>query len=476
MRSPDREDKNILLNQVPSPVRAVMRHFRKHGFEAYVVGGCVRDLCLGKTPKDWDLATNATPDVVQRLFRQTRPTGIKHGTVTVIYRGMPIEVTTYRIEKGYSDFRRPDQVEFTGEIRQDLARRDFTINALALSENGTLLDFFGGLDDLQAGIIRAVGDPAERFGEDALRMLRAVRFAAQLGFEIEPETFAAIRENAHLLVHVSAERIRDEFVRALLSPAPRYAVELLRETGLLAHFLPELLEGVDFEQNRHHRYSVWEHNLLALEHISQHAPAELHLRLAALLHDIAKPRTLTVDSEGRRHFYHHETEGARLAAEILRRLRFDNDTIKKVTHLIRHHLALHHYPEMTDAAIRRLIRRIGLENLDDLIYLRAADRAASGTKKGPISGGTRLLLERIEQVLAADAAFGLKDLAVNGHDVMAAAGIRPGPLVGKILNHLLEEVLDDPEKNTRTYLLPRIQQLAAELSAASGSSEEGHRE
>jgi poly(A) polymerase/tRNA nucleotidyltransferase (CCA-adding enzyme) len=454
---------------VPSPVREVLQKFWDSGLQAYLVGGCVRDLCLGKKPNDWDIATNALPERVQELFEHTRPTGIEHGTVTVICRSTPVEVTTYRVESEYSDFRRPDRVEFTGDIEADLARRDFTINALAMGREGELIDCFEGVRDLKRGLIRAVGSPAERFQEDALRMMRAVRFAAQLGFSIDGATFDAIRANCQLLQHVSVERIRDEFTKLLMSDSPAYAVELLKEGGLLQQFLPEILEGVCFKQNRHHKYNVWEHNLLALEHIANNAPQKLQLRLAALLHDVAKPRTLVVDEAGRRHFYHHETEGEKLTQKILRRLRYDNKTIKDVCHLVRHHLSLHHYPDMSDAAIRRLIRRVGLDYLDDLLYLRAADRAASGTKKGPISGGTQVLLQRIEKVLAEDAAFGLKDLAVDGHDVMEEAGLSPGPLVGSILEELLEEVLDEPEKNTREYLLERI----AELGGTDDNSQEG---
>jgi len=454
----------LLWRVVPAPVQEVIRIFRDYGQEAYLVGGCVRDILLGRRPEDWDVATDTTPDRVRKIFSATRPTGIAHGTVTVLHHGMAIEVTTYRIESDYTDFRHPDEVEFTGSIRADLSRRDFTVNALAMAEGGELLDHFGGLADLEKKLVRAVGEASERFREDALRMMRAIRFAAQLGFSIHGHTFAAIAENARLLRKVSAERVRDEFSKALMSAAPAYAVELFKESGLMQYFLPELLEGVGFQQNRHHRYTVWEHGLLALDHMAKNGPPSLVLRLAALLHDVAKPATLSVDEDGNRHFYHHETEGAKMVQDILRRLRFDNDTIHRVTHLVRHHLALHHYPDMTDAAIRRLIQRVGLENLDDLLYLRAADRAASGTKKGPISGGTQVLLRRIEKVITEDAAFGLKDLAADGHDVMEVGGIEPGPLVGRVLNQLLEEVLDDPKRNNREYLLSRIQSLVEELS------------
>lgn len=450
---------------LPADVRSALARFRQAGFEAYVVGGCVRDLLLGATPQDWDVATNARPQEMMRLFSRTVPTGVKHGTVTILMPGTAIEATTYRVEAGYSDHRRPDEVKFVDELREDLARRDFTINAMALSGSGRLIDYFGGLNDLEQRIIRAVGDPAQRFEEDALRMLRAVRFAAQLGFTIEPVTLAAIAPRAATLRHVSAERIRDEFAKAIVSPNPVDALELLRETGLLAEFLPELLEGYGVEQNRHHRFTVWEHNLIAMAAV----PPQLHLRLAALLHDVGKPRSLSVDRDGERHFFNHEIIGADMAYRLLRRLRFDNATVLKVTHLIRHHMSLHLSRDMKDAAIRRLINRVGLENMDDLIRLREADRIASGKKPGPVSAGTLELLRRIDRILKEDAAFSLKDLAVNGHDIMAATGIKPGPLVGKVLSRLFEEVLDNPALNEREKLLARAREIIAAEDGATGA-------
>ncbi|HEX6990113.1 MAG TPA: HD domain-containing protein [Bacillota bacterium] len=449
---------------IPADVRRVLQGLARSGHQAFLVGGCVRDLLLGRRPADWDVTTDAVPQRVQAVFRRTRPTGVAHGTVTVLAGRRPVEVTTFRTEGGYSDRRRPDWVDFTDRLELDLARRDFTINAVALDHRGRLHDPFGGLDDLAAGVVRAVGDPNARFAEDALRMLRAVRFAAQLAFRIEEDTLAAVRRHAHLLDHVSSERIRDEFGKLLLAPEPAPALEILKDTGLLGRFLPELLEGVDVAQNVHHAFTVWKHNVLAC----QHAPPVLTLRLAALLHDVAKPRCLGIDEAGGRHFYHHEVIGAQMADAVLRRLRFDNATREKVVHLIRHHLALHHYPDMSDAAVRRLIRRIGLEHLDDLIALRIADRRASGTKRSDLSRGTRLLLRRIEQVLAEDAAFGLKDLKVNGHDVMRVLGVPPGRIVGRILNALLEEVLEDPTLNEPETLERLIREKARELPGQTG--------
>lgn len=456
----------MLLRTVPPNVKEVLARLVKAGWQAYLVGGCVRDLLLGRDPKDWDIATSAHPRQVMSIFLGSIPTGIKHGTVTVFVDGKPVEVTTYRVESGYSDLRHPDHVEFTQDLTEDLARRDFTVNAIALSPDAELVDPYRGTEDLRLRIIRAVGRPAHRFREDPLRMLRAVRFAAELGFSIEDDTYTAIKDHASLLEAVSLERIRDEFTSIILSETPGGAIETLRDTGLLKRFIPELLEGVGFEQNVHHEFTVWEHSIKAIDH----TPDVLSLRLAALFHDIAKPRCLSVDEEGRRRFFHHELVGAEMTAQILRRLRYDNQTINRTAHLVRHHLALHHYPDMTDAAVRRLIRRVGLEAINDLILLRQADRIASGTKRGPVSRGTRRLLQRIEKVLAEDAAFGLKDLAVDGHDVMRVAGIKPGPMVGRVLNQLLEEVLDDPGLNEKERLERRITEIVAE-KASSGNLE-----
>lgn len=445
----------INLKRIPKEVFRVIGRLEEAGYEAYIVGGAVRNLALGKDVPDYDIATSATPEEVRLLFKKTIPTGIKHGTVTVREGNMAFEVTTFRMEKGYSDHRRPDEVEFSQSLLDDLSRRDFTFNAMALSKSGKIVDPYGGLKDLRKRILRAVGDADERFAEDALRMLRAVRFAAELGCRIEENTLLAIKSHASELQHVSRERIRDEFNRCLLSSKPSMALQYLWETRLLKEFIPELLEGVDLEQNVHHAYTVWEHSIYSPDNIKP----ELHLRLAALFHDIAKPRTLSVDENGERHFFHHEVLGARMTEEIMQRLKYDNKTIGKVSHLIRQHLALHLYRDMSDAAVRRLINRIGLANIPDLLELRKADRLASGTKKTPLSKGTKILLERIERVLAEDAAFGLKDLAVNGNDIMQATGIRPGPLVGEILNALLEEVLDDPRLNERDILLQRAQTI-----------------
>lgn len=440
---------------LPHSVRTVLRALTAHGFEAFAVGGAVRDILLGRRPGDWDVATSAEPRYVMSVFPRTAPTGLRHGTVTVLFPdAADIEVTTYRAEGPYSDRRRPDHVTFVGSLETDLGRRDFTVNALALSLRGQVRDPFGGLADLARRVIRCVGLPDQRFDEDALRMMRAVRLAAELRFAVDPATAAAIRRHAGLIREVSVERIREELDRCLLSPAPARALEELRSLGLLAHIVPELLEGVGFEQNEHHAYTVWEHTLLTVANSSE----DLTLRLAALLHDVAKPRTLSVE-EGRRHFFGHEKLGAELAADILGRLRYDRATISRVSHLVRHHMALHWQPEMKDAGVRRLINRVGPENIGDLVALRRADRRASGTKEGPVGLGTAALLVRIERLMRSDQAFTVADLAVDGEDVMRVGRLEPGPQVGLVLRRLLEEVLEDPSLNEKSKLQARIREM-----------------
>jgi len=453
---------------IPRPVRGIAGTLVHHGHEAYVVGGCVRDLILGRVPHDWDVATDALPADVMGMFPDVRPTGVKHGTVTVIMDGMPVEVTTYRVEGRYSDRRHPDVVRFVRRLEDDLGRRDLTINAIALHPWGRIVDPYRGVEDLKRRLVRAVGDPRARFDEDPLRMLRAIRLAAELVFDIDEETYLAIKAKAHLIRNVSAERIGEELSRALVSPKPGFAMELMRETGLLRYIMPELLEGYGFPQNEHHAYPVWEHSLIALEEM----PPVLYLRLAGLLHDVAKPRTATIQ-DGERHFFNHEYVGAAMAENMLRRLRFDRETIGRVTHLVRNHMVLHYQNDMTDSAIRRIIRRVGLENMQDLLALRRADRLASGKKEGDLSRGTELLLDRIQAVLAEEAAFSIKDLAVDGHDVMDVAGIGPGPAVGRILHALFEDVLENPHHNTREYLIPRILALKSDLAGNANGAGKG---
>lgn len=363
-------------------------------------------------------------------------------TVLVPRDGRPYEVTPYR----------------GAGLVGDLARRDFTINAMALGLDGRLLDPFGGQRDLARGLVRAPGDPRERIAEDPVRMLRAVRFAALPGFQLDPALAAAIRESAPLLARVAPERIGQEWGRILLSGRPAWAMEQLRELGLLVQFVPELLESVGVVQNEYHRWPVWEHLLIALEQVEGDDRRLLALRLGALLHDVGKPRSLSTGEDGRRHFYRHELIGAEMAEAILTRLRFDNETKAKVVHLIRYHMDLHFDTPPSDAALRRMLRRIGPEHMNDLIQLRRADRIASGTREGDLGEETLAILQAIERLLAQDAALKVKDLAVNGLDVIQSLAILSGPMVGKTLELLLEEVLEDPARNTREWLLGRLEQ------------------
>jgi putative nucleotidyltransferase with HDIG domain len=415
------------------------------GYEAGFVGGVVRDLLLGQEPKDWDLTTSAPVDAILALFPDGRVMGRERGagsTVLVPRAGRPYEITPYRGDG----------------LVGDLARRDFTINAMAVGLDALLIDPFGGQRDLARGLIRTPGDPRDRIAEDPLRMLRAIRFAAALGFRLDPALRAAIQEVAPLLSRVAPERIGQEWARILMTGRPAWAMEEMRKLGLLAQFAPEFLEGVGMAQNEYHAWTVWEHLLIALEQVEP----VLHLRLAALLHDIGKPRTLSVGPDGRRHFYQHEVVGAGMAEALLARLRFDGETREKVVHLVRHHMDLHFDTPPSDAALRRMLRRIGPAHMNDLIQLRRADRIASGTRQGELGPETIAILQALERVLAQDAALQVTDLQVSGHDVMQVLQIPPGPAVGRALEALLQDVLADPARNDRAWLLARLEAMRSD--------------
>jgi putative nucleotidyltransferase with HDIG domain len=431
-----------LERALPPAALAVLGALADAGYEAGLVGGCVRDLLLGVEPKDWDILTSASAETLLGLFPEGKLMGAARGggTVLVPRGGSPYEVTPYRGEG----------------LLADLSRRDFTINAMALGVDATLHDPLGGQADLARGVMRACLDPHDRLREDPLRMLRAVRLAAQLGFELDPPLAEAIRELAPLLDGVAPERVGAEFCRVLMTGRPAWGVERLRELGLLERFAPELPEGVGMEQNQYHAYTVWEHGLMALAL----APAELPVRLAALLHDIGKPRTLSTDEQGRRHFYRHEQVGAEMADRLLERLRVDNETRRKVVHLVRYHMDLHLEGSMTDSAIRRMIGRIGQEHMHGLIQLRRADRLASGKREGDLGPETLFLLQQVERVLAEADALKVTDLAVGGEEVIRVFGRPPGPYVGQVLQQLLDEVLEEPASNTREYLLSRLAELS----------------
>jgi tRNA nucleotidyltransferase (CCA-adding enzyme) len=450
-------DGATLAAQVPEPVRAVCKRLRETGKRAWVVGGCVRDLLRGVPVADYDICTDARPEETTRAFAKVIPTGIEHGTVTVLWRGAPYEVTTLRGETTYSDGRRPDAVVFHDDITADLARRDFTVNAIALDPlDGALVDPFGGRGDLAAKVIRAVGDARARFSEDGLRVLRAARFVAALGAELEPATEAAIGPSLDTYRKVSPERVRDEWLKTMKAKAPSRAFEVMRRTGVLGVSCPELVEGVGCPAGPRHAADVWGHALAALDACEGDAV----LRLGALLHDVGKPRARRPGAApgGGDAFEGYAEAGAALADEILRRLRFSNEERERVVALVRHH-DVDYDDGWGDAAVRRWVRRVGPERLGDLARLARADALGRGVDAGAELARAGRLFERARGVLAAGAPLSTKALAVNGRDLMAALGLPPGRHVGELLERLLEVALDDPSVNTRERLLERARAL-----------------
>ncbi|MBI4837383.1 MAG: HD domain-containing protein [Candidatus Portnoybacteria bacterium] len=488
---------------IPGGIKNIIKELNENGFEAYIVGGCVRDFLIGKRPNDWDITTSAKPEEIQKVFSDSFYDN-EFGTVGVKTDIGIVEATTYRTESKYTDKRHPDEVKFAETLEEDLKRRDFTINAMALkletrnlkretyadTKNGfklhdssfTIIDLFGGQEDLKNKIIRAVGDPEKRFNEDALRMLRAVRFAtelssadsqakigAQLDFTIEPKTFLAIRKNAGWLEMIAKERIRDEFIKIMMSKEPERGVELLRETGLLKYVIPELEKGVGVSQNRHHIYTVYEHCLLSLKFAArppkfsesklggvQRKNYNLTVRLSALLHDIAKPQVKQGEGSDAT-FYNHDYVGAKWAVRILDRLRFSKEIVEQVANLIRNHMFVYDVGAVTEAGVRRLLKRVGPENMKDLIALRVADRLGSGVPKAQ-PYRLRHFQYMVEKVQHDP--ISVKMLKINGNDIMGLLSIEPGPIIGAVLDVLLAEVIEDPKKNSKKYLEKRANELA----------------
>ncbi|MDE2144706.1 MAG: HD domain-containing protein [Patescibacteria group bacterium] len=452
--------------KIPDGVYDIIAGLENAGFQAFIVGGSVRDILLNREPQDWDVATDAKPEEILKIFPDSvyenafGTVGVKVPASKIKESGDEdeteiVEVTTFRKEGEYSDQRHPDGVSFTDSVEEDLARRDFTINAIALSADDKVVDPFGGRDDLKDGIIRAVGDPDKRFKEDALRLMRAVRFTAQLGFKIEKETAEAIKNNADLLEVIAKERVRDELTKIIMSDRAKRGVEGLEEFGLLKNIIPELREGIDVGQNKHHIYTVWEHNLRALDYAVS-KKYTLEIRLASLLHDVGKPRTKGGDGLDST-FYGHEVVGARMTRKILERLHFNNEVVEKVYTLVRYHLFYYNVGEVTEAGVRRFIQRVGIENIDDLLKVREADRIGSGVPKA-VPYKLRHLQFMIEKVRTDP--ISPKMLKINGSELMELLNISPGPRVGYILAALLEEVLDDPAKNTKEYLEKRAKELS----------------
>ncbi len=438
---------------LPEYAEIVIQSLERYGYEAYVVGGCVRDSLLGITPKDWDVCTNATPQEVLRVFRK-RPvikTGLKHGTVTVMVNHEPVEVTTFRVDGEYTDKRHPDEVIFVSRVEEDLSRRDFTINAMAYSPERGLVDAFGGQEDLAAGLIRCVGEPDERFNEDGLRIMRALRFASRFDFGIESETAFSIRRNRHLLENVSVERIFKELKGMLMGKGVLSMLQAFPD--VMACIIPEFVPSFGFDQrNPHHIHDVWTHTAYAV----QAAPADEVLRLTMLLHDIAKPACFTLGENGKGHFYGHPEKGAEMALSILQRLKSDNATLNRVVTLVREHD--NQFPT-TRAGMRRCIGRLGEDTIQQLFDVKRADMAAqSNHEKEEKNTVLRKAALLIDELMDEPHAFTIKDLQINGRALMAM-GVPAGPDVGRILRTLLEEVQDELLENSEEALAARAREI-----------------
>lgn len=449
------EEQDMTANtkiEMPIQVAEIIHTLQNAGFEAYAVGGCVRDSLLGRVPNDWDITTSAEPQQVKQLFRRTIDTGIQHGTVTVMLDHVGYEVTTYRIDGKYEDGRHPKEVVFTASLEEDLKRRDFTVNAMAYNDEEGIVDLFDGIGDMERKVLRCVGDPVARFSEDALRMMRAVRFSAQLDYEIEGRTKDAILELAPTLQKISAERIQVELVKLMTSDHPE-RIRTCYETGLTAIFFPEFDRMMETVQNNlHHIYTVGEHTIHAVQHIRN----DKALRLAMLLHDSGKPATKVTDEAGVDHFYGHQEESAKIARVFLRRLKFDNETIDRVIRLVRAHDT-----EILpgEKYMRRAMNRLGEDLFPDLFEVKEADMNAQSDyqkeeKRRQLAG----MRESHARVLAAGSCVSLKTLAVNGSDLILE-GMKPGKEIGEVLKQLLELVLEDPECNQKEWLLQKVKEM-----------------
>ena len=468
-----------MISKIPKEVKEIAALLEKHGFKAYLVGGSLRDILMKNEPKDWDIATDATPEKVQELFSsfagaaEDKPATIyenNFGTVGVKTESEDpklkiVEITTFRKDGKYSDSRHPDKVIFARTIEEDLARRDFTVNAIALNLSANeltshraselvIVDPFEGQDDIKRKVIRAVGNPEERFAEDALRLLRGVRFAAQLDFEIEKHTAEAISHKSALLEFISQERIRDEFQKMIITPRAMEGILNLEKFGLLKFILPELRDGIGVGQNKHHVFTVFEHNIKALEY-SAKKNHSLEVRLAALLHDVGKPKSKRGEGPNST-FYGHQVVGERMARKILQRLHFSNQIIDKVSLLVREHMFMYDPDIVTPAGVRRLLRRVGAENMEDLMRVREADRIGSGVPKAK-TYRLRHLEAMIEKVKTDP--ISAKMIKLNGNDLMTELKLDPSPRIGRILAVLLEEALENPEINGKETLLNRAREF-----------------
>lgn len=447
---------------IPEPVSSAILALKQAGYEAFIVGGCVRDLLLGRLPKDWDICTVALPGQILQVFPSAKYEN-DFGTVLVSVDNPDIkflEITTYRNESNYNDFRHPDSVNFVQSIEEDLARRDFTVNAMAMDLSGQVVDIFGGQKDLKLKIIRAVGEPMDRFKEDALRMMRAVRFACQLGFAIEPKTERGVLKMSQAIRFIAAERKHDELVKILASDNPALGISKLKDCGLLQYILPELLEGAGMKQNHHHIHDIYTHNFLALKNCPS---PKWQVRFASLLHDIGKPKSMKV-IDGSRTFYNHEYIGAKITKKIVERLKFSREDSEMIINLVRNHMFYYNVGEVTEASVRRLIAKTGKENLKDLIDLRIADRLGSADNIKAKPYKLRHLEYMFEKVQ--NDPVSVKMLKINGNDIMEKLNEAPGPKIGAILEVLLSEVLEDKDLNNKKHLMSRAKALRKEELAA----------
>lgn len=448
---------------VPQPILNIAEALQNKGFLAFLVGGCVRDLLMNKKPHDWDLTTNAKPEEIVAIFPKTVYEN-KFGTVTVVNEEETdltlknVEITPFRKEGGYSDFRHPDEVSFSDRLEDDLSRRDFTINALAYDPlKNSLTDNFSGLKDIKDNVVRSVGDPDQRFNEDALRILRLARFSAQLSFSIEKETLNSAKKKANLLKNISKERIRDEFTKLIMSPNPADGIVSCEKIGILPFIIPELEETIGVKQNRSHIYTVWEHLLRSLQ-FGADKDFPLHVRLAAILHDIGKPKSRRFDEEAKDYtFYGHEVIGEKMTQRILSGLKYPNQIIETVIKLVRNHMFFSDPDQISMSAVRRIIANVGEDLVWDLMKLRACDRIGMGRpKEDPYR--LRKYESMIEEAMRAPTS--VKMLKINGNDLMKYLDEKPGPKIGLILDALMEEILENPELNTEDYLRKKAEELA----------------
>ncbi|EQB4339798.1 CCA tRNA nucleotidyltransferase [Clostridium botulinum] len=448
-------NKNIKI-QIPKGVEYIINILQENGYEACIVGGAVRDSLLERKVNDWDITTSANPQEVVNIFENLGykiiPTGLKHGTVTILINSIGYEVTTFRIDGEYEDNRRPKEVKFTSNLKEDLKRRDLTINAMAYNDKIGLVDYFHGLEDLNNKIIRCVGNSKDRFNEDSLRMLRCIRFASQLNFHMEESTKFNIRELSKNIANVSMERTRDELCKILVSSQPVYGIRNIVELNLMDYIIPELKACVGFEQhNRHHDKDVYGHILSVVENV----PNKLELRLAALLHDIGKPRCFSIGDNGQGHFYGHQKISADMTKDILKRLKFDNKTIYKVDKLVYNHMT--RYNKLRTPNIKKFINKVGIDNLDDLFELQVADIKGSAKEYHSFDNVLNLKI-KCEKILSEKQPLTIKDLDINGYDLMKL-GINQGREIGIMLNKLLDIILENPNLNNKEDLIKIVESI-----------------